>query len=71
MHDTYKPDYLAQAERHTASGIDHFVWNAIPSPECMGPLIPVTLTAKDANNGQHQAHKPQGARLPARCIWPQ
>jgi uncharacterized membrane protein YiaA len=33
-----------------ASGIDHFVWNAIPSPECMGPLFPVTITAKDANN---------------------
>ena len=24
MHDTYKQDYLAQAERHTASGIDRF-----------------------------------------------
>jgi hypothetical protein len=33
-----------------ASGIDHFVWSAIPSPECMGPLFPVTITAKDANN---------------------
>jgi hypothetical protein len=33
-----------------ASGIDHFVWSAIPSPECMGPLVPVTITAKDANN---------------------
>jgi hypothetical protein len=33
-----------------ASGIDHFVWSAIPSPECMGPLFPVTVTAKDGNN---------------------
>jgi hypothetical protein len=33
-----------------ASGIDHFIWSAIPSPECMGPLIPVTITAKDGNN---------------------
>ena len=24
MRDTYKQDYLAQAERHTASGFDHF-----------------------------------------------
>ena len=24
MHDTYTQDYLAQAERHTASGFDHF-----------------------------------------------
>jgi hypothetical protein len=24
MHDTYTQDYLAQAERHTASGFEHF-----------------------------------------------
>ena len=32
-------------------GIHHFVWNQIPSPQLTNQPFPVTILAKDANNG--------------------
>ena len=39
MHDTYKQDYLAQAERHTASGFDHFDESDRRGPRASADLL--------------------------------
>lgn len=33
-----------------ASGVDHFLWSVVPSPECLYAPVAVTVTAMDANN---------------------